>query len=93
MSYNLYLYLFLSNLTYIINRYDYLKKDDGDGDIYFESPISQAQTSLCFFGGELQVPTRQGGLLLFPGWLKHGVTMHNSDKERISVSFNVVFNR
>lgn len=71
----------------------YLKKDDGDGDIYFESPISQAQTSLCFFGGELQVPTRQGGLLLFPGWLKHGVTMHNSDKERISVSFNVVFNR
>ena len=71
----------------------YLKKDSNDGDIYFRSPISQAQTSLCFNGGDLQVPTRQGGLLLFPGWLNHGVTTHNSDEERISVSFNVVFNR
>ena len=39
------------------------------------------------------VPAKQGGLILFPGWLKHGINMNNSDEERISVSFDITFNR
>ena len=71
----------------------YLKKSRDDGDIYFESPCIQAQTSLCFFGGNMIVPAKLGGLILFPGWLKHGINMNNSDEERISVSFDITFNR
>tara|TARA_B100000965_G_scaffold111233_1_gene91835 strand:+ start:691 stop:1308 length:618 start_codon:yes stop_codon:yes gene_type:complete len=74
----------------------YLKKGDldaDDGHIYFKSPLVQAQTSLCYFGGKIVIPAKQGGLLLFPGWLEHGVNMNNSDEDRISVSFDVTFNR
>tara|TARA_Y100000768_G_scaffold384848_1_gene369715 strand:+ start:33 stop:629 length:597 start_codon:yes stop_codon:yes gene_type:complete len=71
----------------------YLKKGDDDGHIYFESPVTAAQNSLCYFGGKIAVPTNQGGLLLFPGWLRHGVNMNTTDEERISVSFDVTFER
>ena len=74
----------------------YLKKGDldaDDGHIYFKSPLVQAQTSLCYFGGKIVIPAKQGGLLLFPGWLEHGVNMNNSDEDRISVSFDITFNR
>ena len=35
---------------------------------------------------------KQNMLLLFPAWIPHSVEINNSDKERISISFNVVRN-
>ena len=29
-----------------------------------------------------------GMLLIFPSWIKHGVTVNKSNKERIALSFN-----
>jgi len=31
-------------------------------------------------------------MLLFPSYLKHGVSTNSEDEERISISFNVKFN-
>ena len=32
-----------------------------------------------------------GKILLFPGWLKHGINTNNTDNIRISLSFNICF--
>tara|TARA_A100001035_G_scaffold101387_1_gene79361 strand:+ start:1200 stop:1787 length:588 start_codon:yes stop_codon:yes gene_type:complete len=32
--------------------------------------------------------SKTGGLFVFPGWLKHKVGINNSNKDRISISFN-----
>ena len=33
----------------------------------------------------------EGELILFPGWLDHGVQTNDTDDERVSVSFNIRF--
>jgi ectoine hydroxylase-related dioxygenase (phytanoyl-CoA dioxygenase family) len=32
-----------------------------------------------------------GSLILFPAWLPHSVDANRSDRERISISFNLMF--
>ena len=34
---------------------------------------------------------KPGEIILFPGWLKHGVQTHQGDEDRYSVSFNIYF--
>ena len=31
--------------------------------------------------------------MMFPGWLKHGVYTNTTDNTRISISFNIEFDR
>ena len=33
--------------------------------------------------------TEEGSLLMFPGWLEHGVTQNLSNEDRIVISFNL----
>ena len=40
---------------------------------------------------QVVVRVRDGALLLFPAWLEHSVDGNESGRERISVSFNVMF--
>lgn len=40
----------------------------------------------------LQVP-QQGQLLIFPAWLRHSVLPFTHDQRRVSVAFNVLFNK
>lgn len=40
---------------------------------------------------EMHVGVKEGQLVLFPAWLPHAVARNTSDKERISVSFNIMF--
>lgn len=40
---------------------------------------------------EMHVGVKEGQLVLFPAWLPHSVAKNTSDKERISVSFNIMF--
>ena len=35
----------------------------------------------------------QGSMLLFPGYLVHGIKTNTSDHDRLSLSFNIVFQR
>lgn len=36
---------------------------------------------------------RDGLLLLFPAWLHHSVTGNTGESERVSISFNIMFER
>tara|TARA_B100000131_G_C17876817_1_gene516612 strand:- start:72 stop:665 length:594 start_codon:yes stop_codon:yes gene_type:complete len=82
----------------ISGTYYFKRTDDllNDGNIFFESPVVQAECSLCFRGstsGRVMVPAPVGGILLFPGWLKHGIMTNESEHDRISFSFDIVFDR
>ena len=66
------------------------------GSIQFDNPVDQIKTwYLSETTGRNQVayPAEVGKIILFPGWLKHGVTVNRSDENRMSVSFNIVFKR
>jgi uncharacterized protein (TIGR02466 family) len=39
---------------------------------------------------EINLPTPEGRLILFPGWFVHGVPANRSNRERVSVSFNLM---
>ena len=39
----------------------------------------------------ISLNVKEGGLLLFPAWLKHAVPPNQSSEERISISFNLMF--
>ena len=77
-----------------------LPKENG-GDFFFKDPrtsadiVKPAVTSTLPFidthsrGGYLHMNTEEGSLLMFPGWLEHGVTQNLSNEDRIVISFNL----
>jgi hypothetical protein len=73
----------------------YFQSDGEDGELFFESPVGAAPHSLCFSGQHTRLysPAKTGKLILFPGWLSHGVLKNMSDSARIGLSFNVSFMR
>ena len=70
------------------------KDKTGCGDISFHTPAPSSETSFVFhhYSYPKLVDIEQGVMLLFPSYLKHGVSTNSEDEERISVSFNVKFN-
>ena len=63
--------------------YFQLAEDDKDqAELFFVSPLPNDSSYQS-------VKAKQGELLLFPGWLKHGVTTHMSSDDRVSFSFNL----
>jgi uncharacterized protein (TIGR02466 family) len=36
-------------------------------------------------------PVRAGSMILFPAWLPHAVEPHQAERERVSISFNIMF--
>jgi len=73
----------------------YYKTNGKDGNIYFESPNSNLVSSVPFnhLSNPVTYDPEEGGLLLFPGWLKHGIKKNTTDDTRISLSFNIYFDR
>jgi uncharacterized protein (TIGR02466 family) len=73
----------------------YYQTNEADGEIYFESPVSSAVSSLCYqrYAEKYQHKPVAGKLLLFPGWLAHGVKTNTTDTDRISVAFSIGFVR
>ena len=71
----------------------YYKTNQKDGDLFFESPTPNLQTSKCYnkLGDSWDHTPIEGKLLLFPGWLRHGVRTNTTDNTRISISFNIYF--
>jgi uncharacterized protein (TIGR02466 family) len=73
----------------------YVKTNQKDGSIFFNSPVGQLTHSYCFEdmpANASYVPV-PGKLILFPSWLDHGVRENTTDSERISFSFNISFDR
>lgn len=67
------------------------------GSIYFRDPrvASRMMTYPTtqpteFTAGEVPVRPEEGRIYVFPGWLEHGVEVNRSDRDRVSISFNVL---
>lgn len=73
----------------------YFQSTGDDGELFFESPVGPAPHSLCFGGQHTRIysQSKTGKLILFPGWVHHGVLKNTSNSTRIGLSFNVSFLR
>ncbi len=76
----------------------YLQTPGADDCIAFEDPRPQATVMMprivqfnLYNGNRLTVKVRPGRLIMFPAWLKHAVPPNNSQRERISIAFNLMF--
>lgn len=80
---------------YDISGVYYFKVPDSNSELFFRCPIPNLDTSLLYehLAGPLIVAPEQGNLLLFPGWLNHGVKTNMADETRVSVSFNISFQK
>ena len=70
---------------YDISGCYYYKTSDSNGDLFFEAP--------GIWGGKHTISPEEGQIILFPSWLKHGVTFNTMNETRMSLAFNVVFKR
>lgn len=43
-----------------------------------------------FTAREVRMPPEAGRMYVFPGWLEHGVEVNESDRDRVSIAFNVL---
>jgi hypothetical protein len=43
-----------------------------------------------FTSSELRMRPEEGRMYVFPGWLEHGVDENLSNRNRVSISFNVL---
>jgi uncharacterized protein (TIGR02466 family) len=43
-----------------------------------------------FTAEEIPMPPEEGRMYVFPGWLEHGVEENRSDRDRVSIAFNVL---
>jgi len=73
----------------------YFQTTENDGNIFFNSPVSAAISSLCYQKSIARHEHKPmvGKLLLFPGWLEHGVKSNTENSERICLAFSIVFSR
>ena len=72
----------------------YFKTNGNDGDLYFDSPVAQLKSSFVFNkSSRVFYKPKIGKLILFPGWLSHGVFQNTTTENRVSVSFNIYFVR
>ena len=73
----------------------YYKTNGEDGDIFFESSNLNLESSLCYYklAERWKHKPIEGKILLFPGWMKHGIMTNTTEDSRISLSFNIQFTR
>ena len=63
--------------------------------MFFECPSPGMGDSLVYskWGRRLTPKVSEGLMILFPGFLKHGIETNTTDHDRISLSFNILFDR
>tara|TARA_B100001057_G_scaffold469378_1_gene529623 strand:- start:4085 stop:4657 length:573 start_codon:yes stop_codon:yes gene_type:complete len=62
-----------------------------DGDLWFENPTIQSEQSLSYTQEVVKYTPEKGKLIMFPGYMKHGVLRNQTEDTRISLSFNIYF--
>lgn len=72
----------------------YYQTNERDGSIFFVTP-TLAMTNSIFtkFSDNIYVKPEEGKLIMFPGWLQHGVSANTTDSTRVSLAFNIYFER
>ena len=73
----------------------YFQTNGEDGDIFFNSPNVQQEHAHSFEHLPAWHSSKPeiGKIMLFPGWIRHGTRTNTTTNERISLSFNIVFDR
>ena len=78
----------------------YLQTPKDCGNIVFYSPLREKEMIDASYKGfstitanNLIYPAVAGRVYLFPSWLQHGVQTNKSSEDRISMSFNVFFDK
>lgn len=73
----------------------YYQTTGEDGNIFFNNPNQLISNSLCFkqMDQTIYFKPKVGRFILFPGWLQHAVQTNTTDNDRVSLSFNILFNR
>jgi uncharacterized protein (TIGR02466 family) len=73
----------------------YVKATKDDAKFYVSSPNRTLKSSYIFnhILDKKYIEPTTGTIVLFPGWLEHGVETQISDQERVSISFNLEFIR
>ncbi len=76
----------------------YVQIPEGADEIVFTDPRPQAsmisppvKEETIYTGNEVAVDAKEGRMVLFPAWLAHGVPVNRSDRDRISIAFNIMF--
>tara|TARA_B100000427_G_scaffold195732_1_gene162706 strand:+ start:58 stop:606 length:549 start_codon:yes stop_codon:yes gene_type:complete len=59
----------------------YVKTRNTTGGLFFVDPIDDTRRK--------NYDSTEGTMILFPGWLKHGITTNTTDVDRLSLSFNI----
>jgi hypothetical protein len=71
----------------------YVQTNNHDGNIYFRTPVRAGEgDNRCYqhlTHCNLSITPEVGKLMMFPGWLRHGVRENTTDSERVSFSFNI----
>ena len=73
----------------------YYKVDNSHGDFFVSSPFPALSAAYPFFqlSNRRSYKPSTGTIYLFPGFLQHGVCTNTSDETRISIAFNIYFER
>lgn len=73
----------------------YIITNGRDGDIHFCNPNPAMNHTYGFapLASKYMHTPEVGKMIIFPGWLEHGVNSNQSDDVRVSISFNIIFNR
>jgi uncharacterized protein (TIGR02466 family) len=73
----------------------YVETSGDDGELFFEDPRPSNETSYVFSGrymsGRRAYRPRVGQMLMFPGYLPHGIKTNTTTVDRVSLSFNIKF--
>ena len=73
----------------------YVQTNGSDGSIHFHNPTSL--TASYIFANHVDQTVSYapvvGRILLFPAWLAHNVSENRTDSERVSIAFNIAFDR
>lgn len=74
----------------------YVQTTGTDGSIFFKPPSPASTCSGVFYksaGAARPYAPKKGTMILFPAYLEHGVQTNDTDNTRISLSFNICFQR
>lgn len=73
----------------------YVETSGNDGDLFFEDPRLAHDTNYVFGGrymsGRRGYKPKVGQMIMFPGYLQHGIKTNVGDADRVSLSFNIKF--
>jgi uncharacterized protein (TIGR02466 family) len=78
----------------------YIKAPKNSGNLYIKDPRPGCEAIMprridasklpIQLHREIYYEAKEGRLIMFPGWLSHGVNINNSGETRISISFNFI---